>query len=75
MRNGQWKGNAFIIHVNRLNESEKALLISLIKDKLGYDSHLTMKNTKLAISSPAKLVQELKPLFHESQLHRLIKKS
>jgi len=75
MRNGQWKGNAFIIHVNRLNESEKALLISLIKDKLGYDSHLTMKDTKLAISSPAKLVQELKPLFHDSQLHRLIKKS
>lgn len=74
MRNGQWNGNTFLIHVGRLNEVEKQLLMSLIKDKLGYESKLTMKNTKLAISNPAKLVEELKPLFHESQLYRLVKK-
>lgn len=74
MRNGQWTGQTFLIHVNRLNAEEKDLLISLIKEKLGYESYLTMQATKLAISNPAKLVQELKPLFHESQLHRLNKK-
>lgn len=75
MRNGQWKGNSFIINVSRLNESEKGLLMSLIKDKLGYESRLTMKNNKLAISSPEQLVRRLAPYFHESQLYRLTKVS
>jgi hypothetical protein len=74
MRNGQRTGNVFMIHVSRLNDNEKALLISLIKDKLGYDSYLTMKGNKLSISSPDKLVKELTPFFHESQLYRLVKK-
>lgn len=74
MRNGQWTNNAFLIHVGRLNAEEKALLISLIKDKLGYESRLTMGNNKLAILDPAKLTAELKPFFHVSQLYRLNKK-
>lgn len=74
MRNGQWKWNQFIIHVNRLNLEEKELLQLLIKEKLGYVSKLTMNGTKLAISNPEKLVKELRPLFHESQLYRLEKK-
>jgi hypothetical protein len=74
MRNGQWTNNSFLIHVGRLNAEEKALLMSLIKDKLGYESRLTMGNNKLAILDPAKLAEELKPYFHQSQLYRLNKK-
>lgn len=75
IRNGIRTGNVFIIHVSRLNEAEKTLLITLIRNKLGYDSYLTMKNTKLAINNPEALVRQLKPLFHESQLYRLVKKT
>jgi hypothetical protein len=71
MRNGKWIGNYYLIHINRLNAEEKLLMIKLIKDKLGYDSHLTMNDTKLAIANPEKLVNELRPLFHDSQLSRL----
>jgi hypothetical protein len=74
MRNRQWNGNTFLIQVSMLNNGEKELLMSLIKEKLQYESRLTMKGNKLAISNPAKLVEELRPLFHESQLHRLTKK-
>lgn len=74
MRNGQWSGQLFYIHVGRLNDQEKALLIALIQDKLGYSSKLAMNGNKLAIDNPAKLVLELKPLFHYTQLHRLVKK-
>jgi hypothetical protein len=73
MRNGQWKWNQFYIHVGTLNHAEKELLQQLIKEKLGYESKLAMNNTKLAIQNPEKLVAELRPLFHESQLHRLVR--
>jgi len=75
MRNGQWTGNSFLIHVGGLNDSEKAELMSLIKNKLGFDSRLTMKMSKLAISNPSALVEQLKPFFHSSQMHRLEKRS
>lgn len=74
MKNGQWSGKYFYIHISRLNSEEKELLKSLIETKLGYTSHFSHGNSKLAIHSPEKLVEAIKPAFHESQLHRLVKK-
>lgn len=74
MRNGSWRGNTFLIQVSMLNSTEKELLITLLKNKLGLESYLTMSSKKLAISNPELIAQKLKPLFHSSQLHRLVKR-
>lgn len=74
MKNGQWSGNFFYIHISRLNFEEKELLKSLIENKLGFTSHFSHGNSKLAIHSPEELIALIKPQFHESQLHRLSKK-
>lgn len=72
MRNGHWVGNTFIIVVgSRQNDFEKTLLMTLIKDKLGFDSHLIRDGKQLAIHNPEDLVFEMKPYFHSSQMHRL----
>ena len=76
MRNGQWTGNTFNIVVGtRMSDFEKSLLMTLIKDKLGFDSHLIRHGKTLAIHNGNLVASHLKPYFHSSQMHRLEKSS
>lgn len=56
-----------------LEDIDKEVLMTALKEKCGLDSKLTIKKTKLAISNPVLVVEKLRPLFHESQLYRLDK--
>jgi len=73
MRNGQWTNNYFVIGVSRLNASERQRLIDVLQSKLGLSSKLIMGGKKLAISDPQRVVDNISPHFHGSQLHRLSK--
>lgn len=71
MRNGQCKGNRYIIGVSRLTKSDKLRLINVLKDKLELKSKLTINDTKLSIFEPERVIKNIQPMFHESQLFRL----
>ncbi|MBC9708944.1 MAG: hypothetical protein H9W80_06820 [Enterococcus sp.] len=73
MRNGQWTNNYFVIGVSRLNVSERQRLIDVLESKLGLSSKLIMGGKKLAISDPQRVVDNISPHFHGSQLYRLSK--
>ena len=75
MRNGQWLNNHFVIGVSRLDAGERQRLIDILQSKLGLDSKLVMGGKKLAISDPKRVVENISPHFHSSQLHRLTKMS
>lgn len=78
MRNGQYSKNFFVIGVSRLNVEEQLRLIAVLRDKLGLESHITMGGfilKRLAISDPELVISQIRPYFHTSQLHRLVRKS
>lgn len=69
MRSGQY---SFLIGISRLNTVEQ---LPVLKDKLGLESHITMSGKKLSISDPELVVNKIRPHFHASQLHRLVRKA
>lgn len=69
MRSGQY---SFLIGISRLNPVEQ---LPVLKDKLGLESHITMSGKKLSISDPELVVNKIRPHFHASQLHRLVRKA
>lgn len=73
MRNGQYTNNLFIIGISRLDRNEKLRLIAILQSKLGLESYVTMNGARLAIKDPQKVVDNITPFFHPSQLHRLVK--
>lgn len=44
-----------------LEDFDKEVLMTALKEKCGLDSKLTMKGTKLAISNPVLVVEKLRP--------------
>lgn len=61
MQSGKYSGNYFYIQVSMLEDFDKEVLMTALKEKCGLDSKLTMKGTKLAISNPVLVVEKLRP--------------
>lgn len=75
MRSGHLHGNQFLLGVSRLDSSEKARLIAVLDTKLSVKAKLIRHGNVLALQDGQRVVNHIRYYFHESQLHRLEKKS
>lgn len=71
MRNGQYTNNTFTIGISRLNAAEQQRLITVLQSKLGLESYTTKRGKMLSIRDPERVVRNIRPYFHSSQLSRL----
>lgn len=74
MRNGFISGATLRIGVSTLGMQDKLRVQAVLKDKFDVSSTVTTNGDMLNIHDYSSWVHNVKPLIHESQLHRLVKK-